>query len=211
MYIKSFIFNDFQENTYVLYDDTRQCVIVDPGCYTKHEEQALADFIAQNNLQPVKLINTHCHIDHVLGNAFVAHKYNLSLYLHKDELKTYQQTARWADVFGLVMQDIPTQLVYLNQGDTVSFGNTQLEVLFTPGHSIVSLTFVNHTSKTIVCGDVLFYQSIGRTDLPGGNHATLIQSIKEKLLTLPNDYVVYSGHGIKTTIGNERAHNPFLN
>jgi glyoxylase-like metal-dependent hydrolase (beta-lactamase superfamily II) len=211
MYIKNFIFNDFQENTYVLYDDTKQCVIVDPGCYTKYEEQELANFIEQNNLQPVKLINTHCHIDHVLGNAFVAQKYNLSLNLHKDELQTYRQTARWADVFGLVMQDIPANLVYLNEGDTVSFGNTQLEVLFTPGHSIGSLTFVNHAAKIIMCGDVLFNQSIGRTDLPGGNHATLIKSIKEKLLILPNDYVVYSGHGVKTTIGNERAHNPFLN
>lgn len=210
MYIKSFIFNDFQENTYVLYDDTKSCIIVDPGCYAPYEQEELTNFIAQNNLQPVKLINTHCHIDHVLGNAFIAHTYNLSLYLHQDELKTYQQTARWADVFGLVMADMPANQVYINQGDLVTFGNTQLDVLFTPGHSIASLTFVNHATKTIICGDVLFNQSIGRTDLPGGNHATLIQSIKEKLLTLPDDYVVYSGHGPKTTIGHERNHNPFL-
>ncbi|MFN4083576.1 MAG: MBL fold metallo-hydrolase [Bacteroidia bacterium] len=210
MYIKSFIFNDFQENTYVLYDDTKECVIIDPGCYQKHEKEELTDFIGSNNLKPVKLINTHCHIDHVLGNAFVAEHYNLTLYFHQDELKTYDGTARWADLFGLVLNQKPEKMQFINEGETITFGNTTLDILFTPGHSVASLTFVHHPTKNIIAGDVLFYLSIGRTDLPGGNFEILKNSITQKLFTLPADYKVYSGHGPTTNIGFEKANNPFL-
>lgn len=210
MQVAQFTFNEFSENTYVLFDETKQCVIVDPGCYKASEQEELTRFIKDNGLTPTMLINTHCHIDHILGNAFVANKYNIPLYMHKQELETYEGTSRWAQLFGMVIEEIPSNRIYLNEGDEVAFGNTKLQVLFTPGHSVASLSFYEAVSQQLISGDVLFYQSIGRTDLPGGNFDTLIQSIKTKLFTLPNETVVYSGHGPKTTIGTEKSTNPFL-
>jgi hydroxyacylglutathione hydrolase len=210
MQVAQFTFNEFSENTYVLFDETKQCVIVDPGCYKASEQEELTRFIKDNGLTPTMLINTHCHIDHILGNAFVANKYNIPLYMHKQELETYEGTSRWAQLFGMVIEEIPNNRIYLNEGDEVAFGNTILQVLFTPGHSVASLSFYEANTQQLISGDVLFYQSIGRTDLPGGNFDTLIQSIKTKLFTLPNETVVYSGHGPKTTIGTEKSTNPFL-
>lgn len=210
MQVAQFTFNDFAENTYILYDETGSCAIVDPGCHTAGEQQELSSFIAKHNLTPTLLINTHCHIDHVLGNAFVAGKYNLPLHLHQQELITYNETGRWAQLFGLVVEQIPEKQIYIDEGSTLSFGHTTLEVLFTPGHSISSLSFYEPKSKQLLSGDVLFYQSIGRTDLPHGNFNTLITSIRTKLFTLPPETQVYSGHGPKTTIGFEQQHNPFL-
>lgn len=210
MQVAQFTFNEFSENTYVLFDETKQCVIVDPGCYKASEQEELTRFIKDNGLTPNMLINTHCHIDHILGNAFVANKYNIPLYMHEQELETYEGTSRWAQLFGMVIEEIPSNRIYLNEGDEVAFGNTKLQVLFTPGHSVASLSFYEAVSQQLISGDVLFYQSIGRTDLPGGNFDTLIQSIKTKLFTLPNETVVYSGHGPKTTIGTEKSTNPFL-
>lgn len=210
MQVASFTFNEFSENTYVLYDETKQCAIVDPGCYKAGEQKQLIDFIDQNGLTPVLLVNTHCHIDHVLGNSYVAGKYNLPLHLHKEELKTYNETGRWAQFFGMVTDDIPKQQVYINEGDLLQFGQTRLEILLTPGHSIASLSFYEPQSAQLISGDVLFYESIGRTDLPGGNFETLISSIRNKLFTLPDHTKVYSGHGPATSIGHEKQHNPFL-
>ncbi len=210
MQVAQFTFNEFSENTYVLFDETKQCVIVDPGCYKASEQEELTRFIKDNGLTPTMLINTHCHIDHILGNAFVANKYNIPLYMHKQEIETYEGTSRWAQLFGMVIEEIPNNRIYLNEGDEVAFGNTKLQVLFTPGHSVASLSFYEANTQQLISGDVLFYQSIGRTDLPGGNFDTLIQSIKTKLFTLPNETVVYSGHGPKTTIGTEKSTNPFL-
>lgn len=210
MQVAQFTFNEFSENTYVLFDETKQCVVVDPGCYKASEQEELTRFIKDNGLTPTMLINTHCHIDHILGNAFVANKYNIPLYMHKQEIETYEGTSRWAQLFGMVIEEIPNNRIYLNEGDEVAFGNTKLQVLFTPGHSVASLSFYEANTQQLISGDVLFYQSIGRTDLPGGNFDTLIQSIKTKLFTLPNETVVYSGHGPKTTIGTEKSTNPFL-
>lgn len=210
MQVAQFTFNDFAENTYVLFDETKECVIVDPGCHKASEQAELKNFISQNSLTPIKLLNTHCHIDHVLGNAFVAATYKVPLYLHKDELSTYKDTDRWAQLFGIVMEEIPANQVYITEGDEITFGNTSLKVLFTPGHSIASVSFYDKQSAQVLSGDVLFYQSIGRTDLPGGNFETLVKSIKTKLFTLPDNTTVYSGHGPKTTIGFEKNNNPFL-
>jgi hydroxyacylglutathione hydrolase len=210
MQVASFTFNDFAENTYVLYDETGECAIVDPGCFRAHEREELTAFIAQHNLKPVLLLNTHCHIDHILGNAYVAHKYNLPLHLHKDELKTYSETGRWSMMFGILVDEIPEKQVYITEGSTLSFGNTTLEVLLTPGHSIASISFYNPASAQLISGDVLFYQSIGRTDLPDGDFDTLITSIRTKLFVLPDHTKVYSGHGPQTTIGYEKNHNPFF-
>jgi len=208
--ICQFVFNEFQENTYVLYDETKECVIFDPGCHHPSDYKMLTDFISANELKPVKLVNTHCHIDHVLGNPFVSKKYGVALHLHKDELQTYRDTGRWAEMFGLVMEEIPEEKVFIDEGDQLKFGNSTLDIFFTPGHSVASLTFYNRAEKICISGDVLFQGSIGRTDLPGGNFDTLINSIKTKLFTLDDDTKVFSGHGNSTTIGEERMHNPFL-
>ncbi len=208
--IASFVFNDFQENTYVLWDHTKECIIVDPGCYASEEKYKLNQFITERKLKPVKLINTHCHIDHILGNAYVASTYHIPLYLHKDELKTYSQTARWGEMFGLVAGDIPENQIYLTEADKITFGESTLDIAFTPGHSIASLSFYSMQNKLALVGDVLFYESIGRTDLPGGNMETLISSIKNKLFVWEDDMRIYSGHGPQTTIGHEKKYNPFL-
>ncbi len=210
MQVATFTFNEFSENTYVLFDNTKQCAIIDPGCHQASEQAELVNFITQHNLTPTLLVNTHCHIDHVLGNAFVAKKYNLPLHLHKNELETYRDTDRWAKMFGMVVEEIPEPQIYIDECNILQFGNTTLQILFTPGHSIASLSFYEPHSKQLISGDVLFYQSIGRTDLPGGNFDTLITSIRTKLFILPDETVVYSGHGPKTSIGSEKSNNPFL-
>jgi hydroxyacylglutathione hydrolase len=209
--IHYFTFNGFQENTYILSDETKQCVIIDPGCYSNEEEQELVSYIAKNELTPIKLLNTHCHIDHVLGNSFVASKYSIGLEMHEKDLPTLHATPNYGHTFGFNIDKSPEPTMLLNEGDVVKFGNSELNVLFTPGHSAGHIVFVNHKQKFIINGDVLFQGSIGRTDLPGGDHNTLIDSIKTKLLTLDDDFEVYTGHGPKTTIGHERNHNPFLN
>lgn len=210
MKVAAFTFNEFSENTYVLYDESRECAIVDPGCHKASEQEQLSSFIESNGLKPVLLLNTHCHIDHVLGNPFVAGRYRLPLHLHRDELQTYSDTGRWAQLFGMVTEEIPSDLVYINEGSELQFGNTKLRVLLTPGHSIASLSFYDEAGGQLISGDVLFYESIGRTDLPGGDLQTLISSIRNKLFTLPDHTVVYSGHGPATTIGHEKEFNPFL-
>ena len=208
--VASFVFNDFQENTYMLWDHTKECVIIDPGCFTSSENKLLEDYIFQNQLVPVKLVNTHCHIDHVLGNNFVSEKYQIPLYLHEKELITYKEVGRWAAMFNINPGDIPQNRIYLNEGDELTFGESVLQTALTPGHSIASLSFFNLEQKIAIVGDVLFYESIGRTDLPGGNFETLISSIKTKLFNWNDDTKIYSGHGPQTTIGHEKMFNPFL-
>jgi hydroxyacylglutathione hydrolase len=206
-----FTFNGFQENTYILFDETKECVIIDPGCYSAEEENELNSYIETNELKPVKLLNTHCHIDHVLGNSFVASKYNVGLEMHEKDLPTLHATPEYGHLYGFNIDKSPEPSVFLNDGDKVKFGASELDVLFTPGHSAGHIVFVDHDQKFIINGDVLFQGSIGRTDLPGGDYNTLINSIKTKLLTLPEDYTVFTGHGASTTIGFEKSNNPFLN
>jgi glyoxylase-like metal-dependent hydrolase (beta-lactamase superfamily II) len=170
----------------------------------------LFDFIEEKGLKPSLLLNTHCHIDHVLGNDYVMTKFNLPLHLHKDELKTYSDTKKWTVIFGIPPLEIPQNTIFLEVGTPISFGETTFEVLFTPGHSIASLSFFQKNSLQLFSGDVLFKQSIGRTDLPSGNLSTLLKSIKEQLLVLPDETIVYAGHNESTTIGEERKYNPFL-
>ncbi len=209
--IHYFTFNGFQENTYILFDETKECVIIDPGCYSNEEQQELVNYITEQGLTPVKLLNTHCHIDHILGNSFVASKYNLGLEIHKDDLPTLNATPEYGHLYGFNVEKSPEPTTLLENGDIVKFGNSVLKVLFVPGHSAGHIVFVAEEEKFVINGDVLFQGSIGRTDLPGGDYNTLIESIKTKLLTLDDDFKVYSGHGPSTTIGYERNHNPFLN
>lgn len=208
--VKCFPFNPFQENTYVLYDETRECVIIDPGCYSPEEKQELATFISENKLTPMKLLLTHAHIDHILGNNFVTGKYGLKIEMNEHDVKLLQAAPSYGTMWGINCEPSPDPEVMLKEGDTISFGNTELEIYFTPGHSAGSICFYNRKKNVVIAGDVLFYESIGRTDLPGGNHPTLIKSIKEKLFPLGEACTVYPGHGPETTIGHEMKNNPFL-
>jgi hydroxyacylglutathione hydrolase len=208
--IHSFTFNPIQENMYLLFDETKECVIIDPGCYDDRERATLAAFIADNKLKPVKLLNTHCHLDHIFGNAFVASTYNLKLEANKHELRILDAFKLTCDLYGMNCDPSPSPAVFLEEGDIIEFGTSTLEIVFTPGHSPGSITFYNRADQFMIAGDVLFYGSIGRSDLPGGNHETLLKSINEKLLPLGDDFKVYSGHGQPTTIGFERKNNPYL-
>lgn len=210
MDIAIFTFNPFAENTYVLFDETKECIIIDPGCSNLEEQNQLVDFISSNALKPVKLVNTHCHIDHVLGNKFVSEKYNLPLISHEGESVVLAMQPQVSGMYGIGYDPSPDITIFLKDGDTLNFGNTALDVLFTPGHSPASISFYNQKAGVVIGGDVLFQGSIGRTDLPGGDFDTLAKSIREKLYVLPDEVVVYCGHGPSTTIGVEKRTNPFV-
>jgi len=208
--IKVLTFNAVQENTYVLYNEFKECIIVDPGCYSDEEKEALKDFIEKNGLQPKMLINTHCHLDHVFGNKYVAEAYQLTLQIHKNEEEMLQMAPASGLMFNLPFDNYTGQLIFLKEGDIIFLRDDILKVIEAPGHSPGSICFYCEKQKFIIGGDVLFYQSIGRTDLPGGNHESLIKNIKEKLFLLPDGVKVYPGHGPATTIGDEKKYNPYL-
>ncbi len=208
--IKLFQFSPIQENTYLLYNEFNNCIIIDPGCYYDAEKEELVAFITDKKLIPTILLNTHCHLDHVFGNKMVAKKYNLTLHMHKNEEPVLAFAATSGLMYNLPFDNYEGDFIFLNDGDTIKLDNDELKILLTPGHSPGSISFYCVKQDFVVAGDVLFKNSIGRTDLPGGNHEQLIQSIKEKLLTLPNNTVVYNGHGLATTIGEEKNSNPYL-
>ena len=210
MQIQKFTFNPFQENTYILYDQTNECIVIDPGMYTPQEEEELNEFIRGNSLMPKRLINTHCHLDHIFGNAFVHKHYDLKLEIHKGELPVLHAAPQFGRMYGIPYAGSPEPEIFLDEEDTITFGHQILKVIFTPGHSPASLSFYHEESKTLISGDVLFYESIGRTDLPGGNFQVLEASIKNKLFPLGDSVTVHPGHGPSTTIGHEKHHNPFL-
>lgn len=208
--IQQFAFNPYRENTYVLFDETLECVIIDPGMYDAEEQNELVRFIKDHKLKPVLLLNTHCHIDHVLGNKFVFDNWSLKPQFHPGELQILQAVPGYAPQMGFHYELSPEPEVFLGESGTVKFGNSQLELIFAPGHSPAHLCFYAAADNFLIGGDVLFYTSIGRTDLPGGNHSQLINSIRNNLFILPDDCTVYPGHGQSTTIGFEKQHNPFL-
>lgn len=207
--IQIFTFNPFQENTYVVYDETKECVIIDPGCIERYEEEELKEFIKDNGLQVKKLLNTHCHVDHVLGNYFVKNEFNVKLYLHKIEEQYLKSVKVYAPNYGFFNYQETSPDEYLDESSKVTFGNTTFDVLFVPGHSAGHIAFYDKNSGNCFAGDVLFRESIGRTDLPGGNYDTLIQSIHQKMFSLPDTTVVFPGHGPSTTIAHEKKYNPF--
>ena len=210
MNLKRLTFNPFQENTYVIWDDDKNCAIIDPGCSDEHERNELVALIETEGLNPVNLLNTHCHIDHVLGNRFISEKYELGLEMHKLDLPVLNAVPNYGATFGFETGEMVQPSVFLEEGETINIGSIELEILFVPGHSPGSICFYHVATKQVISGDALFYGSIGRTDLPGGNHAQLIAAIKAKLLTLPEDVQVHSGHGPVTNIGFEKKNNPFL-
>ncbi len=208
--VKSFIFSPVQENTYVLYNDKKQCCIIDPGCYFDAEKKELKDFIENTGLTPVLLLNTHCHLDHVFGNKFVHDTWGLHLHLHPKEKMVLDFAPTSGDMWQLPFENYSGPLIYKDEKDVLKIGDDELNILFMPGHSPGSIGFYCAAQQFVIGGDVLFNGSIGRTDLPGGDFKTLVNSIQTQLFTLPDETKVYSGHGPVTTVGFEKMNNPFV-
>jgi len=208
--VKVFIFSPIRENTYVLYNSDRQAVIIDPGCYGAGEKQELSDFIAGKGLNPVLLLNTHCHLDHVFGNRFVAATWGLVPHIHPLEQKVLEFAPAAGLMWNMPFDAYQGELRFLEAGEVTGLPGDPLSVLFAPGHSPGSICFHSAEGGFVISGDVLFRGSVGRTDLPGGNADTLKASIREVMYALPEDTVVYSGHGPSTTIGEEKRSNPFV-
>lgn len=209
--VQSFVFSPFAENTYVLYDETNEAVVIDPGCLTQSEKEKLANFITEKRLIIKHLLQTHCHLDHVFGSAYVKRKYGVKMYIHRGDLPVLAAVESRAPVWGIQGYEPVEADAFLEEGDVIYFGNAQLDVIYVPGHAPGHVAFVNHAQKFMVSGDVLFRGSIGRYDFPLCNYDDLMQSIETKLMALDDDYVVYPGHNEPTTIGHERLTNPFLN
>jgi len=208
--IKVFTFSPIQENTYILFNDKQQAIVIDPGCYFPAEQDTLKEFFIKAALKPTLLLNTHCHLDHVFGNKFIKDTYGLTLQIHADEEKMLKYAPESGLKWGLPFDNYDGNIVYLAEGDIITLGDDSLEVILAPGHSPGHICFYNKAANYIIAGDVLFRGSIGRTDLPYGSHAQLLKNIEEKLFVLPNETVVYPGHGEKTTIGYEKRNNPFF-
>lgn len=207
--VQSFVFNPLEENTFVLFDETGDCIIVDPGCSDDTENLELRDFIENRKLRVKLLLNTHCHIDHVLGNHFVKETFGVNLLIHRKEEPVLKAAEVYAPSYGFHQYQPQSADEFLEEGEVVMVGNQTFVVLFVPGHSPGHVAFYSEANRVLIGGDVLFYNSIGRTDLPGGNHHLLINSIHTKLFTLPDDVKVYPGHGPETMIGYEKKTNPF--
>jgi glyoxylase-like metal-dependent hydrolase (beta-lactamase superfamily II) len=210
IYIKFFTFSPIQENTYILYNEKGKAFIIDPGCYFPAEQETLKNFITAEGLTPIQLLNTHCHLDHVFGNKWVYEKFGLELYMHSNEQQMLQLAPNAGLQWGMPFENYKGPLHFVEEGNSVFLDEDELKIIVTPGHSPGSICFYNEAQNFLIGGDVLFYKSIGRTDLPGGSHETLLNSIHNKLFLLPNETKVYSGHGQVTSIGFEKANNPFL-
>jgi hydroxyacylglutathione hydrolase len=206
--IQSFTFNPVQENTYVLYDGKDACII-DPGCYFANERKTLKEWLLAEDLIPKYLLNTHCHLDHVFGNKFIHDEYGLTLHIHENEEAGLHLAPAAALRWNMPFENYRGELIFLKAGDRISIGGTELRILFTPGHSPGSICFYCESQHFVISGDVLFRLSIGRTDLPGGDYDTLMNSIRTQIFTLPDETIVYPGHGEATNVGYERKNNPF--
>ena len=208
--IKEFVFNSFATNTYILSDETKKCIIIDPTCSSDIEELKLSEYIESENLEPFAIVNTHFHVDHVVGVHFVKNRYNIDVYGNENEKYLVDAAIDSGEIYGMNIEKAPEIDKFLNDGDVFKFGNSELKVLSVPGHTKGSLAYYSEEDNFVIAGDVLFNGSIGRTDLPGGDLDSLLKSIKEKLFTLDQNTTVLSGHGPETTIGNEINSNPFL-
>ncbi len=208
--IEKFIFNAFQVNCYILTEDSGVCAIIDAACYEDREKQEVKEFIERNNLRLVRNLNTHCHIDHILGNKFIADTFGIYPEYHEGSVPLLVPANEIAGSFGYTIDEIPAPAGFLKDHEKITIGTSDLEVLYTPGHADGSVCFYNKEQGFVLTGDVLFRDTIGRTDLPSGNFDLLMKSIHEKLFTLPDNTIVYSGHGPETTIGYEKLNNPFI-
>ena len=210
MDVKSFVFNAFYENTYLLSSSNLETLILDPGCYENFEKKELTDFIKTNKLKPIAIINTHCHIDHVLGNDYLKKLYEIPLWIPATENNLLKSVSTYAPTMGIQNYQEAQPNKLLSEKDVITFGSEKLEILYAPGHSEGHLMFYHAADKSLMAGDVIFRESIGRTDLPGGNFKTLEESIKNQVYTLPEAVKIYPGHGPSTTVGHEKKHNPFV-
>ena len=210
--IESFIFNPFSENTYIVYDEgIKECVIIDPGCSSTGEEDRLFGFIDSHHLKPLMAIDTHGHIDHIVGNAAVKKRYGIKVAAHPNVKTDFLRSRQQAAMFGMpLLDDCDLPDIDLEDGETIKVGDGTLEVICTPGHAMGSISLYSEIEGWVFTGDALFCRSIGRTDFPGGSYETLRNSIKERLFRLPDDTEVYSGHGESTTIFDEKRYNMFL-
>lgn len=208
--VVSFTFNPFQENTYLLINEKKECWIIDPGMYGADEERVMFDYITDHNLVPQQIINTHAHIDHVMGIDALKQKYKIEFGMHTLEQPVLANAKGSAMLFGFSFGAVPVPDFFIKEREELSLGNDILEVRLAPGHSPGSIVFYYPAGKWVIGGDVLFQGSVGRSDLPGGNHEVLMNSIREQLYTLPDDTIVYSGHGPAMTIGREKISNPFV-
>lgn len=210
MDIKTFHFNPIMVNTYILSDATGMAVIVDPGNCRAYEDEQIREYVSRKNLTVQYIINTHPHIDHIAGNPWCVAEYHPQVLMHEAGLPIYNKSLAYAAAFGMEVGTMPVPDRFLKEGDEVEFGNQRLTVLYTPGHCDGSICLYNAAEKAVFTGDLIFEQSVGRSDLPTGNGNTLLQSIREKILPLPDDVVILSGHGDATTVGRERRHNPYI-
>lgn len=208
--LRKMVFNSFQVNTYIIYDETGECIIVDPANYEPEEDQALSAFISEHKLKPVLNINTHCHIDHILGINHVKKAFNVPLHTHENEAKLLKNAPLMGKVFGFNVGELPVIDHFISHGEIIAFGNSELSAIHVPGHSAGSLAFYAQEGQFAITGDALFAGSIGRTDLPGGDYDTLIESISSNLFSLPPETSIWPGHGESSTINDEIAHNPFF-
>ena len=210
MDIKSFVFNAFYENTYLLSSANGETLIIDPGCYESFEKKELTDYIKINKLNPIAIINTHCHIDHVLGNDYLKKLYEIPLWIPATEKNLLKSVSTYAPTMGIQGYEEAQPDIMLSEKDMIKFGSEELEILYAPGHSEGHLMFYHAADQLLISGDVIFRESIGRTDLPGGNFKTLEKSIKNQVYTLPDTVKIYPGHGPSTTVGHEKKKNPFI-
>ncbi len=209
--VTQLVLNPFQENTFLIYDETKECIIIDPGCYSEGDQNEFTNAMDSMDLTPVHLLNTHCHVDHALGNKFIFEQYKLLPEIHKADHHILDRLKETGATFGIDAEPSPEPKIFLNDGDTLEFGATKLQIIHTPGHSPGSISLFCAADKFVIVGDVLFNNGIGRYDFPDSNYQDLMVSITEKLLTLGDDVVVHSGHGPSTTIGQEKMSNPFVN
>jgi glyoxylase-like metal-dependent hydrolase (beta-lactamase superfamily II) len=208
--IEKFVVNQLGENTIVVSDETRECIFIDPGFFFAEEHDEIRNYVAENKLTPVKITNTHCHFDHIMGVEFIRNEYNIPFWAHAEDAFWVDAAEEQAQRFGVQVAAVRPIDKFLEEGENIKFGNTEMEVIHIPGHTPGHVVFYNAEAKVLIAGDVLFYGSIGRTDLPRGNHNDLISNIKNKLFKLPDDTKVYCGHGPETTLGFEKENNPFL-
>lgn len=208
--VNKFVVNPLGENSFIVSDETGECVFIDPGFYYEEEHQEIKDFITENQLQPVKIVNTHCHFDHIWGVEFVRNEFKIPFLAHTEDNFWVEKATQQAEMFGFEMDTVAPADSFLVENEYVEFGNSRMKIIHVPGHSPGHVVFYSENDKILIAGDVLFYGSIGRTDLPGGDYQTLISNIKNKLFILPDDTKVYSGHGPETSLGFEKRTNPFL-
>lgn len=203
--------NPFTENGYIVWDDkSREAALIDPGCYEKHEQNEWVHFLDTHQIKPVLLLNTHCHIDHILGNYFLGNQYGLPLRTSNGEWEVYEQNRIWGKMYGIECDPAPENIIIIDKNSKLAFGKYSFQIISAPGHSPDGICYYLPEANTLLAGDVIFQESIGRSDLPGGNSELLLQNIQNKIYSLPDETLIYPGHGPATKVGHEKIYNPFV-